>query len=256
MDADRAAVYHLEGGRLIESAPDAYFSFLGECGHVISLVGGGGKTTIMHDLARRYAARGKKTAVTTTTKIGQPASFCRNMEDCRACWREGRFAVCGEPLGNGKLTAPAYLEQILDEADAVLIEADGARKLPCKAPAVHEPVIIPRTDIVIAVMGLDALGQAIDDCCLRSDHVQRILGCGGGHALTCEDMAALLLSEQGSRKDVGGRMYYTLLNKCDDAQRMEAGRRILTLLREAGHTRAALTAGMRRSEEFEFAAGR
>ena len=47
------------------------------------------------------------------------------------------------------------------------------------------------------------------------------------------------------------RDYFVVLNKCDDAQRLHAGREILELLRAQGQTRAVLTTGMRRSEMYE-----
>ena len=229
------------------------FPFLGERGHVISLVGGGGKTTLMYAFAEVFRKRGLRAAVMTTTKIGQPASYCREMAACRACWATGEYAICGEPLGERKLVSPqpAFLAQLLAQTDALIIEADGARQLPCKAPAAHEPVILPETDTVIAVMGLDALGQPVGEICLRTEIVQALLGCGPEHRLTQEDMVRLLLSEQGSRKGVAQRDFFVVLNKCDDAQRLNAGRSMLAMLRDRGQTRAVLTAGMRRSETYE-----
>ena len=43
--------------------------FLGETGHAISLVGGGGKTTLLYALARHYSAQGQRVLVSTTTHI-------------------------------------------------------------------------------------------------------------------------------------------------------------------------------------------
>lgn len=47
-------------------------------------------------------------------------------------------------------------------ADIVLIEADGSRRMPCKAPAAHEPVLLPQCDIVLAVAGVSALGESLE----------------------------------------------------------------------------------------------
>lgn len=249
----QAAAHWLEGGRLVSGTPQDAFPFLGERGHVVSLVGGGGKTTLMYHLAQVSQGRGLRTAVMTTTKIGRPGSYCPSMTACRAFWAAGEYAVCGERLNGRKLVAPApaFLSQLLAQADALFIEADGARRLPCKAPAAHEPVILPETDTVIAVMGLDALGQPVGEVCLRTEIVQALLGCGPEHRLTGADMVRLLLSEQGSRKGVAQRDFYVMLNKCDDARRLEVGREILELLRDQGQVRAVLTAGMRRSETYE-----
>lgn len=56
----------------------------------------------------------------------------------------------------------------LPGVEAVLIEADGAARLPLKAPAPYEPVIPPCATLVIALCGLDAQWAPLDD-----EHVHR-----------------------------------------------------------------------------------
>ena len=243
---NRAAAYWMEADVIRQAAPEAYFASLLEKGHVISIVGGGGKSSLQGYLACCYARRELKTAAATTTKIRRPSRFCRSMEECSACWAEGEYAVCGEPYGENKLSAPddALLSWLLDEADALVVEADGAHGLPCKAPAAHEPVILPQSDTVIAVLGLDAIGEPVETVCHRPQQVCALLSCDMHHRLTCGDAAALLLSQQGARRDVGSRAFYIVLNKCDDAQRLAQGTEILRILRAHGHDRAVLTAGM------------
>lgn len=243
---DCAAAYWLEEGLIRQGTPEAYFESLLKQRHVISIVGGGGKSSLQGYLARCYAQRGMKTAATTTTKIRRPAHLCRTIEACRACWAAGEYAVCGEPYGENKLSAPedTVFLALLGEADALVIEADGAHGLPCKAPAAHEPVILPQSDVVIAVLGLDALGETVETVCHRPKQVCALLSCDMQHRLTCEDAATLLLSQQGARKDVGSRAFYTVLNKCDDAQRLAQGMEILQILRRDGFERAVLTTGM------------
>ena len=43
------------------------FPFLAEKGHVVSLVGGGGKTTLLYAFARHCAAKGWRVLVSTTS---------------------------------------------------------------------------------------------------------------------------------------------------------------------------------------------
>lgn len=235
--------YWERGGRGETGSAAAYFTFLSEAGHVVSLVGGGGKSTLMAHLAACFCRNGLRTAAMTTTKIARPAHPCATMADCRAAWAAGQVAACGAADVQGKFRAPALdvLGALLREAQAVVVEADGAHRLPCKAPAAHEPVILPETDIVVGVMGLDALGQPVEKACHRPEYVQALLGCAEDHRLTAQDMADILLSAQGTRKGVGARAYHVVLNKCDDAQRLEAGRQVLAALRARGHTRAVLT---------------
>jgi len=49
----------------------------------------------------------------------------------------------------------------LPSVDHVIIEADGAAGRPLKTPATHEPVIPESVTVVIAVMGLSALGKTL-----------------------------------------------------------------------------------------------
>lgn len=196
--------------------------------HIVSLVGGGGKTTIMYQLAAFFAGQGRRVLVTTTTHIWRPAqNYAANMEQARNLWQGQRYAVVGEvEEASGKLVAPqfALLAELLPCADIVLVEADGSKQLPCKLPAAHEPVILPECDIVIGVAGMDALGRTLEEACLRWQ-----LG-SGLFASTCnllideQRLAAILLSERGTRKNVGGRAYYVALNKCDTADAAQAAR--------------------------------
>ena len=68
-----------------------------------------------------------------------------------------------------------FLEQIWKMGIPVLIEADGARRLPLKVPAGHEPVIHPRTTHVLSVYGLDAVGAALKDVCFREELAEKLL---------------------------------------------------------------------------------
>ena len=241
-----AAAYWIQDGVLSQGTPEAYFSGLIEKEHVISLVGGGGKSSLQRYLCAAFAKGGMKTAAITTTKICRPLHFCRTIEECRPCWSAGEYAICGEPYGENKLSMPddAALAALLAEADAIVVEADGAHGLPIKAPAPHEPVILPQSDIVIAVMGLDALDEPVERVCHRPEQVCALLCCDMQHRLTCRDAVRMLLSQQGARKGVGERAFYAVLNKCDDARRLAMGEDILHILRREGFARAVLTAGM------------
>ena len=229
--------YWLERGALIEGALEDAFPFLVDGqGHVVALVGGGGKTTLMFALARAFARRGLRTAVTTTTRIFKPAdsSACDSLARCRARWDRGEYAVWGRDLESGKLGALSEeeLSALLEGADVTLVEADGARRMALKAPAEHEPVIPDEADIVVGVAGLDVLGKSVAQACFRPELVAALLGCDTGHALTGEDIAKVLRSAFGARKGVGERAFYAVLNKADDASRRAQGAHVLRLLGE------------------------
>ena len=188
--------------------------------HNICLVGGGGKTTVMYELAAAWAACGRRVLVLTSTHILRPVdgSFAADVPAVQNLWQQGRYAVIGTPeLATGKLTAPPQdlYEALQLQADVILCEADGSRHHPCKVPAEHEPVLLPDSDIVLAVAGMDALGRPLAQACQRPQLAAELLGCGAEKILDAQMLTVLLLSEQGSRKNVGTRTYYIVLNKCD-----------------------------------------
>lgn len=202
--------------------------------HNICLVGGGGKTTVMYELAAAWAACGRKVLVLTSTHILCPAdgSFAADVPAVQNLWQQWRYAVIGTPEpATGKLTAPPQdlYEALHLKADVILCEADGSRHHPCKVPAEYEPVLLPDSDIVLAVAGMDALGNSLQQACQRLQLAAELLGCGAEKILDAQMLTVLLLSEQGARKNVGARAYYIVLNKCDllKAAQQEEMRRLL-----------------------------
>ena len=103
--------------------------FLREKGHAVSLVGGGGKTTLLYGMARLCAAEGQRVLVSTTTHIQRPSANYAPDEAARdALWQAGTYAVAGSPAENGKLTQPPGLSGWMAGADTVLLEADGRKR--------------------------------------------------------------------------------------------------------------------------------
>lgn len=206
--------------------------------HNICLVGGGGKTTVMYELAAAWAACGRKVLVLTSTHILRPAdgSFAADVPAVQNLWQQGRYAVIGTPEpATGKLTAPpqGLYNELQLQADVILCEADGSRHLPCKAPAAHEPVLLPDCDMVLAVAGMDALGRPLAQACQRPQLAAALLGCSLDSVIDEQMLAALLLSEQGARKNVDARAYYIVLNKCD-LLKVAQQEEMLRLLVDAG----------------------
>lgn len=188
--------------------------------HTICLVGGGGKTTVMYELSAAWAACGRRVLVLTSTHILRPVdgSFAANVPAVQNLWQQGRYAVIGTPeFATGKLTLPpqSVYEALKLQADVILCEADGSKHHPCKVPAEHEPVFLPDCDMVLAVAGMDALGNSLQQACQRPQLAAELLGCSAEKIIDAQMLTALLLSEQGARKNVGTRAYYIVLNKCD-----------------------------------------
>ena len=71
---------------------------------VISLVGGGGKTTTMYALAEIFREEGKKVIVTTSTHLQTPPEEIRawNIEEVRSLWKSDQIAVIGTDCESNK----------------------------------------------------------------------------------------------------------------------------------------------------------
>ncbi len=247
------AVFYIPGKTSVmeqKSMAEA-FPFLMEKQHIVSLVGAGGKTSLMYGMAEVLCQKGHKVLVTTSTHIAYPdiSVMAETIADVERIWEQGSYAVIGTAASEEKLSMPdeALLTQAMSRADSVLIEADGARRLPCKAPGSHEPVILPSCDIVVGVLGLDALGKPIAEVCFRPERVaeicrrsrKSIAKQSAGEVseqslLTEQDLAGLMSSKEGLRKSVENRTYYAVLNKCDDAERMKGAAVIANELMETG----------------------
>jgi len=134
------------------------------------------------------------------------------------------------------------------KADLTLIEADGARHLPCKAPAEHEPALLSSSDLVIGVTGLSALGQPLDKGCFRAERAAELLGCTMEHHITEEDLARLIASEQGQQKDLKGRTFYAVLHQYEEKEHRAAAEKLVELLRRQGieHVLVTCATGNRR----------
>lgn len=199
---------------------------------VISLVGAGGKTSVMYRLADELAAMGKRVIVTTSTHIFCPEN--RNVLYARSASEADNDSwngvlVVGKTSREGKLQGlPEYeMEKLSRYADVLLIEADGARCMPIKVPEAHEPVIIPKTHLVIACCGIDAIGHPLKDVCFRSDRGALLLNKEPEDCLTPQDAAIIMTSEMGMKKDVCSRPFRIVLNKADDLEKRELAMKVI-----------------------------
>ena len=215
---------------------------------ITALVGGGGKTTLMLLLAHELAQTGARVIVTTTThifppdgmKTGNPAT----PEEAKTLLAREPLLCFGTASKEGKLSAPILpMETLAACADYVLVEADGAKRLPLKAPAEHEPVIPSETQLVIAVAGLDGAGQRICDAAFRPERYAALCGKTEMDLVTPRDIALVLGHANGQRKNVPeGVRFAVLLNKADDDARKNAALAIATELEQFDVERVVIAA--------------
>ena len=146
---------------------------------IISVVGSGGKTTLIKKLAAQYHSEGKTVLVTTTNHIfiEKDALLTDDADTIIGVLRKTGYAMAGIPDGEKlKPLSQGTFDAVCAYADVVLVEADGSKCLPLKYPNATEPVIPQNTDEIIVVCGLNAVGQKAKDVCHRLELVEKCLG--------------------------------------------------------------------------------
>jgi len=199
----------------------------------VALVGAGGKTSLMTALAREVQKSGKRVVTSTTTKIRHREAMqapCTLFVDQDSSWQDtlarglvshGHVCVGKGLLQSGKVQGiSAGLADGIFQAqgvDCLILEADGSAGHPVKAPDAHEPVIPESATLVVAMMGLEGLGQPLGpETVFRADIFGQITGAGPGQALTGALLARLFTSPDGVFKgtpDTARRVVF--LNKAD-----------------------------------------
>jgi probable selenium-dependent hydroxylase accessory protein YqeC len=203
---------------------------------VIAFVGAGGKTSAMFRLVTALEGQGRRVLITTTTHLldprGEPSRpafdlvLRPDMEapGASASLPEARAGLtvllsrAAEPPGKMKGIHPSWIPALRTHWDLVLVEADGSKRLPVKAPAPHEPVIPPGTDLVVGVVGMDCLGRPMDDRTVhRPERFGAITGCPAGAPILWEHLVVLAGHPEGLFKQAPGARVL-LFNKADRAQ--------------------------------------
>lgn len=199
---------------------------------MVCFVGAGGKTTTMFQLARELKELGKRVLITTTTAIYYPgkedcdfAAIKQSHELKNLIAQKGTITVIGSECAlEHKLRGYEgdILNQLFEEGpfDFILVEGDGAKMKPIKAPAAHEPVIPSFSTCTVGVVGLDAIGLAATD-----ENVHRIkefcilTGSSEGSIITEQMVVQLIINPMGLFKStpIQSRKY-ALLNKVQDGK--------------------------------------
>ena len=183
---------------------------------VISVVGAGGKTSLIFAWARELASAGKNVVITTTTHMYRP----ERMEE------DGiRIVVSDDPERPDKVSAPPaeVLDSLRDTADVVLIEADGSRRMPLKWPADREPVIPDYTDVTVCVAGLSALGRRTADVVYNAEGLPDVLK---RETADMNLIHAIVSSRDGGQKGVRGDFRVFMNQVDDDIDRLAAAYRM------------------------------
>jgi len=142
---------------------------------IITIVGAGGKTSIMFDIGKKLKLQNKRVLITTTTKIympdksqsdkillGKKEIFDRYVPQKGSVTTSGKEVVQKNKYKGYSTEEIDYIRN-KNIFDYIIIEGDGAKKKSIKAPRNFEPVVPKNTDILLGVIGMDILNKNIDN---------------------------------------------------------------------------------------------
>ncbi|SHN70743.1 selenium cofactor biosynthesis protein YqeC [Desulfovibrio litoralis] len=188
---------------------------------MLSIIGSGGKTSLMYNLGKKYALS-SAVVCTTTTKLWEPTldesafllqNDLQNFEMPQKC---GMLTIAKQYCPVSETEKPkektkqmrrkvqGYSTDELESwweqkpADLLFIEADGSAGRPLKAHAPKEPVIPQATNYVIGVVGLIGLGKALtQDSVWRPEIFATLSGLNQSDIITPHALAKVILHPSG-----------------------------------------------------------
>ncbi len=215
----------------------------------IVIIGGGGKTTTLFQLARQIPG---KVWVSTTTHLGtdqlegaEKHFVVHSVEerDISDWLKQKATLLTGDFTEDDRVKGPgeALMAQIKQAADengvSLVIEADGSRSRPLKAPGENEPATPVWAEVVITVVGISVLGKPFSELTVhRVEPFTRITGLQTGDTITMESIVRLLVSPLGGLKNSPKAAFkVALFNQADTSELRSQAAAVVPLLLAGGY---------------------
>lgn len=193
---------------------------------ITSIIGSGGKTTLMLRLALELKEKGT-VVICTTTKIYEPTEVKTLITDSKdevIKELQNNRVICltsGKDT-NEKLNPPNIsMSELKDLADFIICEADGAKRLPLKAHSTHEPVIPDESNQVVLVVGIDGIGKPVKDVCHRYEIYKELSGINEDSLVTPEIAMSVINKEK-----LGTKIF---INKVETEEQMSFSKEMSNL---------------------------
>jgi probable selenium-dependent hydroxylase accessory protein YqeC len=175
----------------------------------VSVMGAGGKSTLMNRLADELIVLGRTVVLSSTTNYHRPKTLqsdqillTRDAPDWAnqvgtLARRWNRLLILHHDLGEAMVKgidvdAVRKLHESIPDA-IVIVKTDGARKRWFKAPNRSEPVIPPWSQLSITVVNCEILGQPLTEALVhRPERVAELTGLHLGDPVTSQAVGTVL----------------------------------------------------------------
>ena len=189
-------------------------SAAGTTPRVVTVIGSGGKTSLIWHLAANLSPARRILVTPTTRMLVPPPEEKRYDRYFDGITNHITDSITGDPIPGitlagrfrrsiGKLESLplSALAKLISSYDLVLLEGDGSRGLPLKAWSVDEPVVPPFTTLTVGVLPLWPLGKPVsEDLIHRLPLFLSLTGAAAGETLKPEHITAVITGDAGKGK--------------------------------------------------------
>ena len=226
-------------------------------GDIISVVGSGGKTTFIYNLAKEI--KNEKVLISTTTKMLYPEEnqvdyfFCLS-EDNEISIKEGRTFITGEKVSKNKISGDlSLIKKYMSRFDYVLLECDGSKTKPLKGWNSTEPVILNETTKTIGIIPLHIVGEKITEKNIhRIEIFNDVFKTKVGDEITLNVILEIITNPKGIFKGaVGEKILF--LNRINDDKSKELVWKLLKILSRKNKNSLKIIGGdLKKNKYYEF----
>ncbi|MGD9569223.1 MAG: selenium cofactor biosynthesis protein YqeC [Sedimentibacter sp.] len=209
-------------------------------GDVVSIVGSGGKTSLLFMLAEELKNE-CRLLVSTSAKILKPAEndydhLYLNINTYLSKRKENSsgITVVSKDIDDTKRKLLGIddndLDLLIPDFDIILLEADGSKGMPLKGWKNHEPPVLNKTTKTIGVMPVNLINKKINKEFIYGFDEFNILT-GNSEYINFEAIGKICSHKDGIFKNSTGSLYL-FLNKSDTEEEIAAATELSKYLNE------------------------
>lgn len=209
---------------------------------IITVVGAGGKTSLINYIANKYKDR-VKILLTTTTKIYVPSKdlykyiYMLDENETIDIYADLGIIVIGKFINKEKKIVGLdfdNLKHLTPKFDLILIEGDGSKKKKLKGWNDAEPVVYPKSTKTIGILDITSYDMPINDENIhRLKEFKEIIK-NNNSKVDINNFIDIILNENGLFKNAYGEKIL-FINKVENEENEEIAKQLISKINEHKH---------------------